>query len=338
MVAPDCPTGLASIVCYCCEQHRYEVLSRWEGIFLDALSAAERTAISDRWGRALDNPRDELLICPKPHIGPWRVNIVSRARHCCQDGQLCHIIGMPGAQKPVRPPRDIESLLREIDHVLVTQLADNLDEEVVSAVAERIQGLTRRFAELAQVDLEVYRERVRALGMRQTFDLLGAAEQESLALAIFLTDQLFKVRASDYSAPAIHLSSVLESEVKRRIFACPGLVGNLANPRRQTLGVLPYLRRSDDLDGNWTRISAYVAAHWNDRPVPDDPDRVIRFDDFVSKALNRISQLRNNAAHTQPLPRPDYDELQDLVFLGRKLGFGALNTIILAWRYHWNDI
>lgn len=239
---------------------------------------------------------------------------------------------MPGAQKPVRPPRDIDSLLREIDHILAAQPAGELDEEVVSAVAERVQGLTRRFAELAQVDLEVYHERVRTIGMRQTFDLLGPAEQESLALALFLTDQLFKVRANDYSAPAIHLSSVIEIEVKRRIFGCPGIVGELASPRRQTLGVLPYLRRSDDLDGNWARISAYAAAHWNDRPNPDDPNRLISFDDFISKALNRISQLRNNAAHTEPLPRRHYDELQDMVFLGGKLGFGVLNTMMMAWR------
>jgi hypothetical protein len=75
--------------------------------------------------------------------------------------------------------------------------------------------------------------------MRETFDLLGPAEQESLALAIFLTDQLFRVRASDYSAPAIHLSSVIEIDVKRRIFACPGLEGDAAHPKKQTLGTLP---------------------------------------------------------------------------------------------------
>ncbi|MFQ3663031.1 MAG: hypothetical protein SNJ69_11640 [Chloroflexaceae bacterium] len=76
--------------------------------------------------------------------------------------------------------------------------------------------------------------------------LLRSAEQEYLALAIFLTDRLFKVHANDDSAPAIHLSSLIESEVKRRIFACPGLVSDLANPGRQTLGVLPYPQRSDD--------------------------------------------------------------------------------------------
>jgi hypothetical protein len=77
----------------------------------------------------------------------------------------------------------------------------------------------------------------------------------------------------DSAGEAIHISSVMEVEIKRPVFQCPDLVGDLANPKRQTLGVLPYLRRSDDLDGNWQRIQAYIATHWNEHPDPDDPDR-----------------------------------------------------------------
>lgn len=303
-----------------------------QGIFLDTLSASERMTIMDRWGETFQGSYDDLLVCPKPHIGPWRIDLVSRAMHCCRDGRLCHIMGQPGAQKPVRPPRDIESLLKELDQVLAEQSAGARDDEAVSAIAERVQRVTRRFAELVAVDLEYYRERVRALGMRATFDLLGPNEQDSLALAIFLTDQLFKIRANDYSAPAIHLSSVVEIEVKRRIFACPDLAGDLASPKRQTLGVLPYLRRSDDPEGNWGRINAYVAVRWQENPNPDDVTRIITFDDFISKGLSRIAQLRNNAAHTEPLPRRFYDELQDLIFQGSRFGFGVLNTLLLAWQ------
>ena len=302
-----------------------------QGIFLDDESVGNLAAVVDRWGTPITGPSDELLICPKPHIGPWRIDLVSRIDHCCKDGRLCHIVNQKDPPKPVRPPRDIDTLLKELDHVMAAQPEGDLSEEAVSAVAERVQRLTRRYADLAKVDLEFYHERVRALGMRETFDMLGPVEQESLALAIFLTDQLFRVRANDYSAPAIHLSSVIEIEMKRRVFACPGLIGDLTNPKRQTLGVLPYLRRSDDLDGNWARISVYAAAHWRDRPNQGDPDRVITFDDLINKGLNRVSQLRNNAAHTEPLSRRLYEELQDIVFQGGRLGLGALNTLVLAW-------
>lgn len=46
-----------------------------EGIFLDALSASERPGISDRQGHPIGGPSDDLLICPKPHIGPWRIDL-----------------------------------------------------------------------------------------------------------------------------------------------------------------------------------------------------------------------------------------------------------------------
>lgn len=307
---------------------------RCHGVFLDTLSAAERTQWHDRGGAALVEAPEhhmELVVCPKPHIGTWRVDLVRRDLHCLRAPQWCHIMRQQDAQKPLRPPRDIDGLLNELAHVLADQPAGDLDEETMSAVAERVQQLTRRYAELERIDLAFYHERVRALGMRETFGQLQPPEQESLALAIFLADQLFKARANDYSAPAIHLSSVIEIEVKRRVFACPDLAGDLANPKRQTLGVLPFLKRANDAYDNWTRISDYAHARWQMRPHPDNPDREISFADFIDKALNRISQLRNNAAHTEPLSRHLYDELHDVVFQGKRLGLGALNTLLIAW-------
>jgi hypothetical protein len=168
--------------------------------------------------------------------------------------------------------------------------------------------------------------------MAHTLDMLGPIERESLALSEFLKDQLDRIKAHDFSAPAIHISSVMEVEIKRRVFQCPDLVGDLTNPKKQTLGVLPYLRRSDDSDGNWQHIQTYVAAHWDEHPDPDDPQRIVRFDDLITKAINRIAQLRNTAAHTNPLLRREYTELQGLIFQGGKLGYSALNALLLGWQ------
>jgi hypothetical protein len=38
------------------------------------------------------------------------------------------------------------------------------------------------------------------------------------------------------------------------------------------------------------------------------------------------------AAHTHPLSRKDYGELQRLAFQGGSLGYGALNPLMLAWQ------
>jgi hypothetical protein len=307
---------------------------RCQGVFLDSLSLATSGTLRDRWASPLDGAPGDLLICPKPHIGAWRVDIVSRTTHCCTDARLCHIMGQPGMQKPIRPPRDVNDLLTELEQVLGEAGQAELDEqgEAAAAIAERVQRLTRTYADFANVDFDFYYNRLRDLGMAQTLDMLGPVERESLALSEFLKDQLDRIKANDFSAPAIHISSVMEVEIRRRVYQCPDIVGDLVNPKKQTLGVLPYLRRSDDPDGNWQRIQSYVVDHWNEHPDPDDPDRCVRFDDMITKAINRIAQLRNTAAHTNPLPRREYTELQALIFQGGKLGYSALNALLLGWR------
>ncbi len=305
---------------------------RCVGVFLDTLSAAGRSVLLDRYGQALDDDPAELLICPKPHIGPWRVDIVSRQRHCLHDPRVCQIIHRPGSTKPIRPPRTAEDLLKELQQIFSK---DDVDDETVSAIAQQVESITRRFAEIAGVyrRIEVYYNRLRDLGMEQTLDRLGPAERESLALAIFLVEQLDSIGAHDFSAPAIHLSSVMEIEVKRRIFTCPYLNGDLAKPKKQTLGVLPRIRRFPEAcEGNWDVINAFVAQHWHGHIDTDDSERVVTFDDFVAKALDRISQLRNTAAHTDPLSRKEYSVLQRIIYQGGSLGYGALNVLLLAWQ------
>jgi hypothetical protein len=305
------------------------------GIFLDAISARERAGMVGRYGAALGADADELLICPKPHIGPWRVDLVSRARHCCRDARLCHIVGQAQARPPLRPARSAEELLRELQHILERGEGQGLDDEAVSAIARQVEAIGRQFAHYRGIAqrIAIYEQRVRDMGLDQAFDRLGKAERESLAIGAFLVELLDEIDAHDFSAPAIHLSSVMELEVQRRVFACPGLVGPIAEPRSQTLGKLPWMRREPEAtEGNWARIAAYAARHWNEQIDPEDPGRSVPFDAFVARALSRIAQLRNQAAHTHPVSRKEYSELQRLMFQGGPLASGALNALLLAWR------
>jgi hypothetical protein len=306
------------------------------GIFLDSLSAAEQTTLRDRAGAALAGGADDLLLCPKPHIGPWRVDLVSRAQHCCQDGHLCHIVGRPDSRKPVRPPRSAEELLNELQQMFEGDEGEALDDTTVQAIAHRVEGITRRFAEIAGVyrRIEVYTNRLRDMGLHRTLDLLGRAEQESLALALFLVEQLDSIGAQDYSAPAIHVSSVLEIENRTRVFQCPDLLGFGAQPKQQTLGTLPGMRqrRSTDADAqhNWQQITTYAARHWQGAVLPDEPDEVLLFDDYV-KQLDEIAQMRNKAAHTHPVARDSYARLFRITCQAGRLKIGALNALLLAW-------
>lgn len=312
------------------------------GVFLDSLSAAGPPGgTENRYGEPLDTAPDDLLICPKPHIGAWRVDLVSRTMHCCKDARLCHIIAHPDRRLPVRPPRTAEDLLKELQHIVEQGNAgQKLDDETVRAIAQQVEHLTRQFAEIAGAyrRIEMYQHRVRDLGMHRTWEMLGPPEQESLALAVFLVEQLDSIAAQDFSAPAIHVSSVLEVENQKRVFRCPDLIGDGTNPKRQTLGTLPFwrlahrnnMKATEEAQANWLHIVDYAGVHWQEEIAPDEP--AVSFDDYV-KLLDSIAQIRNQAAHTSALPRADYVKLFEQVCQrGRRMPFGVLNTLLLAWR------
>lgn len=301
-------------------------------IFLDSLSAANRLPILDSYGIGVED-LDEAVLCPKPHIGAWRMDLVNRRKQCCEDGAVCQIIGLANKRKPIRPLRTAGDLLNELKQIFPQR--DTLDDEGISEIARQVEMVTRQFAEFtgALKRLDMYYQRVRDLGMDSTFDLLGQSERESLALAMFLLEQLDSIKANDFSAPAIHLSSVMEIEVKRRVFSCPNLIGKLASYKSQTLGVLPYIKRNPwEAEGNWERIVGYVAQHWNGAINPHEPEQTISFERFLDLALNRIAQLRNNAAHSESLSRDHYAELQRLMFQAGRLGDGAINVLLKAWQ------
>ncbi len=308
------------------------------GRFLEPLSVGKPTPLHDRHGQVIDSPSDDMLLCPKPHIGPWRVDLVSRRHHCGQDARLCHIIGQSVVEIPLRPPRTADDLFSELQHVFAQTPPGHLDDAAISRVEQRVKELSRQFAKLVGADqrFERYYRRLRQMGLRHTLDLLATPEQESLALALFLVEQLEEIAAEDYSAPAIHLSSVMEIENKRRVFAGVKLVGHGSSPKQQTLGLLPGMRRyikqnNPDAIENWSRVTAHAEEHWRGTVDPDDPAYRPLFEDYV-KQLDRIAQLRNKAAHTEPLSYQEYEELVELMFeRGKRLRFGALNTLLLVW-------
>ncbi|NJL33470.1 MAG: hypothetical protein HC893_05965, partial [Chloroflexaceae bacterium] len=306
---------------------------RCHGIFLDTLSSAEQQQIADRTGTPLHGNPADLLVCPKPHISPSRVDLVSRMQHCCQDGRLCHIIHRSDSRKPLRPPRTAEELLNELQHLFSETPAAEPDEQAILTLAAHIEQMTRRFAAAVGTleRISIYYHRLRDLGMSRTFDRLDDDERESLALAVFLVEQLDSVQASDYSAPVIHIASVLERELQRRIVRCPGLTGGAFPHGRPTLGTLPFMLRHPDRTGDdWQRLLDYTAQHWQGAVDPDAPAEVVSFEAFIG-VLTSIKHLRNRAAHMGSVPRERYSWLFRVVCQGGPLRIGALNVLLLAW-------
>lgn len=287
----------------------------------------------------------ELLICPKPHIGHWRIDIVSRSRQCCRDARVCHIVGQPTAQIPVYPPDNPHDLLREMRHILHSGTPivrpDAPDEVPLDAITQRVDQLSRALAERAGFyqRIEVYYHRLRDIGMQSTLPHLKVRQRESLAMALFLVEQLDEIGASDYSAPAIHIASVLEGATRQRIFSCPLLAGRNAQRRYQTLGSLVFMWKAathnysdaDEAIANWHRLHGWVKHRWQHRVRMGGQTLRLEFHDYLA-CLDAIAPLRNRAAHPQPLSRPDYQRLFEQVCVRGRMQIGALNGLVRAWR------
>ena len=301
---------------------------RCHGMFLDPLSLTEHPDLRGRDGTTLTP--DDLLVCPKPHIGPWRVDLVRRAEHCCRDGRLCHIISQPGAAPPIRPPRTAKELLSELERLFESGDPETLDEAAVERVISRIEALTRRFAAItgALQNLGRYEAKLGDIGLDRTLHLLGAPERESLALAIYLRDQLDEVQANDYSASIIHVARVIERELQRRILAVPGISASDFPHGTPTLGALGGVRRRNP--PLWSAITAHLGQVWVGHVDPDDATFAVTVEHLIAE-VEQIVRVRNQAAHTTPIPRNRFRDILRTLCDGGPLRVGSLNVLLLAW-------
>jgi SNF2 family DNA or RNA helicase len=111
-------------------------------------------------------------------------------------------------------------------------------------------------------------------------------------------------------------------EARRLAVICPPHL--CEHPRDPDMGIRR--KRPDD----WERIARYVGDRWRGAIDPDDPGRQVSFNTFVD-AVWEIRHTRNQAAHTDPVPREAYSRLFRNVCQGGQVRIGALNALLLAW-------
>jgi hypothetical protein len=108
---------------------------RCHGVFLDTLTAnahgslAQAAALFARNGQAHQAELSDLLLCPKPHIAPWRVDLVSVTEDYCANPVLCHIKHQPGVTRPRRLTA-LEEIADALKHG-----AEGQDDEAVTTAA-----------------------------------------------------------------------------------------------------------------------------------------------------------------------------------------------------------
>ncbi len=302
------------------------------GMFLDSLSATEQQAWLDL-NLPAATPTSEILVCPKPHTTPPRIDLVSRVVHCCQDGHVCQIVGQAGAHKPMRPPRNATELLHELNHLFAHGPLSDIDDASITRITYQIEQLARRLVQLmgAEQRIEVFYHRLNDLGLAPIFADLDDPARRSLALAIFLVEQLDSVSAHDYSAPVIQIAGVLERLLQERILACPNLT-RAAFKGKPSLGTLPFMRNNPErTEGDWERLLAHLEQVWRGQLVYGQQPYQISFDGFVT-LLAHVRTIRNRAAHTTQIKRHEYTHFFQLTCQAGATQLGALPTLLLAWR------
>jgi hypothetical protein len=304
------------------------------GVFLDTLSAnaigalADVTGLTTRTGAAFNTALDDLLVCPKPHIAPWRVDLVSVTHDCCVNGALCHIKGLAGARKPQRLTAldEIASALQQLDPA-------GDDEALVNAAQQQATTIARRYAQLLQPDIASYtrwiRDRLAIDDVFETTPVLSNQQRETLALARFLWEQIEHIRASNFAGPMLLFSGVLEDIARSTIYRiCPNLYDSNGKRLMRSLGTLG---KSKGFGGNNWRIlerEIVFGGRWNERIGLHQRYTFAQWIDDI----NVIADIRNKAAHEAQADQRTFSVLTDLYFGNARQGFGVLNGILLAWR------
>ncbi len=304
------------------------------GVFLDTLTATGNGTLAGtanlfwRGGDKVHAQLDEILVCPKPHVGPWRVDLVSLSRDCCRNGEVCHIINRADARKPKRL-----TALDEIASAIQASAGAADDESVTTAATNQVLAITKRYAQLLQPNIEEYKEWIRdELDVGELFDttlLLTHAQRETLALARFLWEQIDHIRATNYAGPTLLFTGVLEEVTRSTIFKQSGKLHDAnGRPLQDTLGTIG---NSVNYGGhNFVILENAVVerGHWY---AQINEHQLLQFRKWIDLIL-KVSFIRNEAAHKANVTPKQFRSLTDMYFGSPIAGIGVLNGLLLAWR------
>lgn len=316
-------------------------IPRCHGVFLASLGTTAHGVLAsaaDLVQRSVTRsaPLDDLLICPKPHINPWRVDIVSLQHDCCTNPAICHIMHLPAAQKPQRLTTlsDIVSAFYPSQSIRKSEASeDDPDDYVAQVATSQVLTNVKYYVQLLQPDIERYhrwvRDRLELGDLFETTLLLTDTQREALALGRFLWEQVEQIGALNFAGPALLFCGVLEELTRATIYTCcPELHDRFGKPLMKGLGALG---RSKDFGGkNWIILkqSIVFTGRWKKRIARR---QTLTFSLWINH-IKTINYIRNRAAHQAYVSADDFEKLAGLYFGNLQYGFGVFNGLLLAWR------
>jgi hypothetical protein len=322
---------------------------RCHGIFLDTLTAtahgdlASTRGLHDRNGTLIMTPLDDLLLCPKPHVAPWRVDLVSREHDCWKNPERCHIKHLltshpPTPLDPEHPDLHGPARLNALD-AIVRAIQDTEEpvadpDRVAADASQRVRVIAQRYRELLQPDITQYYDWIRdKLDIGTQFDttpLLGPEQRETLALARFLWEQLDNIRAQNFAGPALLFTGVLEWATQKSLHKKRPTLYTTDGSNTRLGDTLGTLGNCKDYGGtNWPILEQAITSrgYWKEQIVPGHTYSFSRWIDTV----HMIVPIRNAAAHKARVDRESFTLLISGMFGSAVTGVGALNGLLLTW-------
>lgn len=302
---------------------------RCHGVFVDTLTATAHgtlwsaTALTSRNQQEIQS--DDLVICPKPHIGAWRIDLVSASADCCKNGVVCHIKHLlPNAQPPRR--------LKHLDDVIeaIRDGTTHLEgEERVQVATHQVKVVVERFADLLNPDLASYEEKVRHdldLTMTEQVSLISGEQWRTLALARFLWEQIDRIKAENYAGPVLLYTGVLEEVIVASLGnVLPPLKDYHGKKLKLTLGTFGYYHHNKK-DVNYPIVYQYIvkAGHWDSSTI------AYPFEKWL-ESMETIAKIRNEAGHRAKTNKSQFTLFYRHYCGSIGSGYGALNGLYLSW-------
>ncbi len=309
---------------------------RCYGVFADTLTATAQGVLwaelpfPDYKNLGTSIPADELVFCPKPHIGRWRVDLVSASADCCKTA-VCHIRHLKAVQSPRRLQR-----LEDVAEAIKSVSTDLDDEERARVATQQVKVIVERYASLLAPHLDDYRQRVKTQLFIQNFDttpLLTDEQRNTLALADFLLEQIERIHAQNYSGPLLLYAGVLEEVIGATMATelnrlKPRLVDFKGNKLNWTLGNFGHYHRNKN-EANYHAIKSTIVGngHWN-----ENSGMLLYSFDIWLGAMDTIATIRNKAAHAAKASRQQYNDFYEVYRGSPHSGFGGFSGLLAAWR------
>jgi hypothetical protein len=262
-----------------------------------------------------------LALCPKPHVSPWRVDLVCPHCDCLRNVQLCHIMGtqptialLPPFVRRVLTREQLVTNVKQLrERVQVQYKVDDDSNEAElarTAVVHAIGELTESYLAWKQPDslmAQIEEKLSWAFGSMWRADQhprgLPEDVRNMLVSGEYVWNEFQQSDMRDWAACAVQYVRALERELHRRIYARCGKPSMLMyydepmNPHQFTFGTVSraYRKRNDTApDPNWQTMLQHVAQ-------ASQVD-VAAFEELIAD-IARLRKNRNKIAHSERIDR-----------------------------------